>query len=467
MSSSGPRLDDLASGPLAASLDDLLESHKHIALAVSGGSDSVALMHLVAARARQEPSHFDCVTILTVDHRLREGSTAEAQQVAAMARAAGFSRHAVLTWSGPRPATAIQAAAREARYRMICDYCIANGMAAFATAHTRDDQAETVLMRLARGSGIDGLAGMAPARQLDGITHYRPLLAVARADLRAWLLSHGAAWIDDPSNDNPAFERIRWRQARASLEEIGLTDKAVVLTAGRAARARTALAWAARREIEHAGDAVRISPFGYAELNAAWLAALPADIRVRVIGPLIQALGGEGTMPPLSALESACDGFCNSSSPFRRGFTLHGAAVRVTSGKVTIMREPIGLRRKAPLPPSIAALPLKPGAVVEWDNRYAISLAAVAPGEVTVGPLGIDGLARLRACHPAALPDGVPARVLWTLPALTVPGHSIAVPQLGVFPTGIDPAWVPEWVQARLSRVPFAVEPEASSTKDD
>lgn len=466
MASTGPRLDDLATGPLAASLDQLLSGHPRMALAVSGGSDSVALMYLFAALARQEPSRLDRMTILTVDHRLREGSTAEAQQVAAMARAAGFPRHAVLTWSGPRPATAIQEAAREARYRLICDYCTANGITAFATAHTRDDQAETVLMRLARGSGIDGLAGMAPARLLDGIAHYRPLLAVSRADLREWLLSLGAAWIDDPSNDNPAFERIRWRQARASLDAIGLTDKAVALTARRTARAKAALEWAARREVERAGDRVRISPFGYAVLNAAWFAALPADIRVRIMGPLMEALGGAGSMPPLSALENACDGLCNSSSPFRRGFTLHGAAVRVTSGNITVMREPVGRRRNAPLPPSIAALPLEPGAVAEWDNRYTVALAPQASTQVTVGPLGIEGLARLRAGHAAALPDDVPARVLWTLPALTVPNHGLAVPQLGVFPAGLDPPWVPEWVQVRLLRVPFAAEPTASLTKD-
>lgn len=459
MPADGARPEDLASGPLAASLDHMLARHDRIALAVSGGSDSVALMHLAGVRARRDPSLFDAVTIITVDHRLRTESAAEAAEVRGMAKAIGFARHVTLPWNGPHPETGIQAAAREARYRLICDYCTANGISAFATAHTRDDQAETVLMRLARGSGIDGLAGMAEARPVGKLVHYRPLLAHSRADLRAWLLTIGASWIDDPSNDNPAFERIRWRQARQALEELGLTDKAVALTANRAARAKFALEWAAKREVDHAGGNVRMSPFGYAVLSGAWFTALPPELQVRIVGPLIQALGGEGTLPPLSALEHACDGLCNSSSPLRRGFTLHGAAVRAVAGKITVMREPIGHRRKAPVPQTIAALPVPPGTRSQWDNRYMVRLASDAPGPATIGPLGTDGLARLRVTHAGLLPDDVPARVLWSLPALTIPNVGTAVPQLGIFPAAISNGMV----QVELVRVPFSLEPATMS----
>ena len=132
------------------------------ALAVSGGSDSTALMVLFADWLRQRRADAGAHTVLTVDHGLRPESAAEARAVADQAAALGF-RHALLVWRGPKPSTGLQAAAREARYQLMRDYMGAHDIATLFTAHTRDDQAETLLMRLARGSGLDGLAAIAPS----------------------------------------------------------------------------------------------------------------------------------------------------------------------------------------------------------------------------------------------------------------------------------------------------------------
>lgn len=433
---------DLLVGPLAASLDDILEGHGSVAVAVSGGSDSVALMHLIAERARRRTALFDTTTIVTVDHRLRPESTEEARRVGEMARTAGFARHVVLSWNGPHPATGIQAAARAARYGLIGDYCCSNGIPALLTAHTRDDQAETALMRLARGTGIGGLAGMASSRRLDnGIVHHRPLLDVSRADLRGYLVSIGAVWIDDPSNDDPAFERIRWRKARADLDGLGLTDPALALTASRAARAVEALDWAVAREVGAAGDNYVWSSLGFAVLSRGWLISLPAEIRIRILGASIQATGGQGSPPSLSALEGACSGLCNSSSPLRRGFTLAGAMVRSTGDRLTVFREAIGSRRGSITLPDVAALVVNPGAAAVWDRRFAIDLDPSAPGPATVGPLGETGVAGLRAAG-VPLPAGVPSRVLWALPAVRFPISGLAVPHLHVWPSRIRPGIV-------------------------
>ncbi len=423
---------------LAASFDRIFAAHDRVAVAVSGGTDSVALMHLVAACTSKV---IDRVTILTVDHRLRSESAEEASRVGDMARAAGFSRHRILTWEGPHPATGIQAAARDARYRLLGAYCRENGIGALLTAHTRDDQAETVLMRLARGTGVDGLGAMASVRWLDdGIAHHRPLLEVSRADLRSYLQSIGAHWIEDPSNDNPAFERIRWRQARAALDDLGLTDGALALTANRAARAAAALDWATANAVHAAGSRYAWSPLGFAVVSRGWLTTLPSEIRIRVLGTLIEALGGQGSPTPLAALENAVEGLCNLQSPMRRGFTLHGAMVRASGDKITVLREPIGGRRGTPIPQSIAALPITRGQSVRWDRRFDVHLGE-APEGATIRPLGPDGLAALRAAM-TPLPPAVPSRVLWALPCLDFPTLGRAVPHLGIWPGGFDPHMV-------------------------
>src|SRR5262249_20106992 len=183
------------------------ESRPHLAVAVSGGRDSMALALLVAAWAERRGGR---VTAITVDHGLRPEAAAEARQVGRWLRAHGIT-HRTLRWRPPAGALpgGLQAAARAGRYAPPCGWGRPRGVLHLALAHQQEDQAETLLLRLARGSGLDGLAAMAPIAERMGVRLLRPLLSVPRARLRATLVAAPQPWIDDPSNENPAHARIR------------------------------------------------------------------------------------------------------------------------------------------------------------------------------------------------------------------------------------------------------------------
>ena len=179
------------------------------------------------------------ISVLTVDHGLRPEAAAEAVKVAEWCARLGLEHH-TLRWEGTKPKTGLQAKARAARYDLLSAWCKANGVTYLLTGHTMDDQAETVLMRQQRTDTAESLAGIWETAVWDGVKVFRPLLGQSRADLRAYLASLGQPWIDDPSNSDTRFERVRVRQAlaqegRPDLQKIELAD--IAEKAGRAARA--------------------------------------------------------------------------------------------------------------------------------------------------------------------------------------------------------------------------------------
>ncbi len=184
------------------------ERAPHLAVAVSGGPDSLALTLLLAEWAHNRNGRVDA---LTVDHRLRAESTAEAEQVGRWLAPLPGVTHRILPWTGPKPDSGIQAAARAARYWLLSAYCRDHAILHLCVAHHRDDQAETHRLRAGHGSGTLGLAGMSAVRPLDGVRLLRPLLSVAKPELLALLAAREQSWISDPSNSNPAFERVRLR----------------------------------------------------------------------------------------------------------------------------------------------------------------------------------------------------------------------------------------------------------------
>lgn len=198
---------------------DLIASGQPVGLAVSGGGDSVALLHLVAGLGGQ-------ISAASVDHGLRPASAAECAMVADIC-AANKIPHQVLRWSGWDRTGNLQDHARKARYGLLADWARSTGIADIALGHTADDQAETVIMALARGAGVDGLAGMGAVTVKNALRFHRPLLQVTRADLRRYLTDAGHEWCDDPSNDDPTYERIRVRQAAGLLAGLGLTPEAL------------------------------------------------------------------------------------------------------------------------------------------------------------------------------------------------------------------------------------------------
>lgn len=306
-----------------------------LVLAVSGGPDSMALMHLAAGLRDQgvvPPLH-----VATVDHGLRAGSAADAARVAEAAGQLGLPC-ARLVWTGPRPTRAIQEQARAARYRLLLGLCGRVGADHLVTAHTCDDQAETVLMRLLRGSGLTGLGGMRARTVRDGIQLVRPLLAFPKSWLIATCMAHGTAVVDDLSNSDPRFARTRLRRLLPLLAEEGCNAAALARLSARAAQADDALAFAAA----DAFAASRLPPHGVAvRLDAALLRRLPPALATRVLALAIGAVGG--TADRLQRLEYLAQ---NVSAAVAKA-----GCLRATLGGALVHLQADGVLRLTPEPP--------------------------------------------------------------------------------------------------------------------
>jgi tRNA(Ile)-lysidine synthase len=405
------------------------------AVAVSGGSDSTALMVLLAEWIRDTRRCFDSFTFLTVDHRLRPESAAEAQVVAGEAAALGF-RHATLVWEGDKPKTGLQAAARTARYRLMADYARAHDISLILTAHTQDDQAETLLMRLARGSGLDGLSAMAaitPLQDDESILIARPLLEVPKARLQASLRQRGIGWIEDPSNASPLFERAQLRAAKSALDDLGLTSDMLALSARRLQQVRRALdRWVADVLDPEAGIA-DAHPCGFFNVDRNRLRALPEEIGARVLDRLIAAAGGTGETVPLAGLEAIVGEVISTQTS--GAWTLARAKLSATADRMLIEREP---GRDA-----LPVLGLAPGDAALWDGRFRIVAGAGIGERVEVHALGVDGLRELRAR--LDIPSGLPVASLRAAPSFWGGDHLLAVPPLGY--------WSDDTARAHLTAV--------------
>ena len=389
-----------------------------VCLAVSGGADSTAMLHLVSAWRHSRENAAPAITVATVDHRLRPASATEARRVAADCADLGLP-HTTLTWDGPKPARGIQAAARAARYRLLGRFAKNSNAEAVATAHTLDDQAETLLMRLARGSGADGLSAMKTVSRIDGMTVLRPLLGVSRRRIIATLQQRGIAWTEDPSNGEIEFERVRWRRAAGALAELGLTPPPLALSAHRLGRARAALDAVAADAAEPGRGIVGLDPLGYARIDWPKLLDLPAEIRLRILARAIACVGGGPEPVPLAGLEAITEG-----QAWRQpvGRTLGRVAFRAGRGcEILLLREP---GRKAPDP-----IILRPGDRHCFDGRFAVSVAKCMRADITVATLQADGLRGLSEAAVRRPP--APAAVLRMLPGFWHGETLVAVPALG------------------------------------
>jgi tRNA(Ile)-lysidine synthase len=394
-------------------------------LAVSGGADSVAMMHLVARWSARHPDASRKLVVATVDHGLRPESRREAQWVADAAGAIGLASE-LLTWEGAKPATGLQDAARNERYRLLADLAwrrAGSGPVAIVTAHTEDDQAETVLMRLARGSGLDGLTGMSVSRIIGPSGHcqlVRPLLRVAGARLKATLKDRKLGWIEDPSNECDRFERVRLRKAQSLLAALGLTNDKIALSAKRLERARAALEAATGALQTAAGLDVHGGMF--ASLDARVLAGAAEEVRVRLMARLISAFGGQDAPARLARLESLV---ARLSEAAFEAATLGGCIVTRHADEIWVFREP----GRAGLP----EIALAPGGVAVWDRRFRVEVAPELGATVIVRALGGAGFAKLRQQCKGA--EGLPpARAAATLPSFWQDGALLAVPQLAAVP---------------------------------
>jgi tRNA(Ile)-lysidine synthase len=324
-----------------------LQAFPVIALAVSGGPDSTALM-LLAARWRDALTTKPKLVAVTVDHGLRKESKGEAAAVARLARKLNIP-HRTVRWNGRKPSTGVQEKARAARYRLLGEAAQRAGAAHILTAHTLDDQAETVLIRMSRGSGLTGLGAMTRIAPLppDGkslVVLVRPLLDITKARLIATLDIAKIPYADDPSNRNPRFARSRLRGVMGALAEEGLDATRLAQLARRLKRAEGAIEAAVDRAMNEL--TVELSPPGSLCIEASRFADLPAEIALRLLGRAVARAGDEGPVElgKLEALKCAVDRAQTArEGRFRR--TLAGAVVTLTDRQLIIERAPPRGRR--------------------------------------------------------------------------------------------------------------------------
>jgi tRNA(Ile)-lysidine synthase len=383
-----------------------------LGLAVSGGGDSMAMLALSHGWARVMGVG---LRIVTVDHGLRPEAEAEAATVAAECRALGHP-HDTLRWHWDGTGN-LQDAARSARRDLIGGW--RGDLSHVLFAHTQDDQAETVLMRLLRGSGVEGLAGMAPRHRVPddrgGWWLIRPLLGESRAELRHYAETLHLPYVDDPSNEDARFDRVRMRQA---MEALGLDVAGISRTADRMARAAEALAARAAEVAVRivTRETVNGAPTGDLLIDRDGLAAVERDTQMRLLAGGLQWVSSAPYRPRAQALEALLDRALGGA-----GGTLHGVDLTVTAGHIRLAREFAALgAQKAPATPGLL-----------WDGRWRVG-DSVAEGLI-LRALGPDGWAQ----RPENMSLFVPARAAHTWPALFDGDRLVACMPMGLGPAGV------------------------------
>ncbi|MEE8271344.1 MAG: tRNA lysidine(34) synthetase TilS [Alphaproteobacteria bacterium] len=417
------------------------EAGPAVAVAVSGGPDSLALCLLADRWARNRGG---CVLALTVDHGLRPEAADEAAAVGRWLAARSIDQQ-VLRWRPAAATGSVQAAARDARYRLLEGACSARGILHLMLAHTLDDQAETVLLRLAKGSGVDGLAAMAPVREAAEVRLLRPLLDITKARLRDTCRSFGQSWLDDPSNRSHRFARGRLRGVSAALAAEGLTPDRLAATARRAARARAALETAAAELLARCAT---LYPEGYAVLDLPALRAASPELSLRALARCVTAVGGGAHPPRLERLERVYGALRDDGAA--RGRTLAGCCLRpLDGGPWLIHREPAAATDRQPVSPDAA----DSARTVRWDNRFRVTLPHLPRprGRLELRRLGQSGRSTLATCRAPA--PGRPAAVMLSLPGLWDGDLLLGLPRFaggedGAESAGLLPftvAFAPSW----------------------
>jgi tRNA(Ile)-lysidine synthase len=353
-----------------------------------------------------------------VDHGLRKESAKEAKQVGVWLKKQGIA-HIVLSWKGRKPKRNIQEAARKARYLLMTQYCKQHGITHLLVAHHLEDQAETFLLRLARGSGVDGLSAMSALTTMYDVTLARPLLGLSKAQLLDYLGKRKQAYVNDPSNENPAFERVKIRKLLPVLAEVGLTPERLARTASTMARARAHLEEETGKFLNRS---CKIFQEGYARLEHI---GISEEIALRALATLIMIIGGNDVKTRLNDLERL---YVALKDPAFKGATLGGCVFTRHKGATLIYRELKGVAKP---------VAVKPGAPVLWDNRFDIT-AQVPRGVWRVGALTQKGWLWLAGTQKIKNP--FPNKnILYSLPALRdFRGRIFAVPHLKFSATDVQ-----------------------------
>ncbi len=362
----------------------LMEGHRPLGIAISGGSDSTALLMLAV-----QALGATYLRAVTVDHGLRHAAGDEARSVGQLCATLGVAHDIIKldVKAGPD----LQARARTARYNALGDWAKSHNIAAIALGHTKDDVAETFLMRLARGSGVDGLAQMPAQFARFGVTFLRPLLGVERIALQGTLRARGIAWCEDPSNADPRFTRVQMRQAQPELDALGLTSERLSQTAAWMRAASDVLENAADTWI----DAHAWAEHGDAVFDLAALQKAPQETAARVLSRVLCNISGNPYRPRYSAL--------NALLQSTTAQTLHGCLAYPYRGTLRVTRELNALS----------------------SNEARWTVSGPLSAEHHVRPIAAQGLEQIPNWRETAL---VPRRSLLSTPSIWLGRKLIAAP---------------------------------------
>jgi len=392
----------------------------NLAIAVSGGGDSMALSLLTACWAKQRNVS---VTALTVDHQLRSEAKAEARQVGGWMKSIGLP-HQILLWTGGEKmrclAKSPQSSARDARLNLMTDWCRSNNTKHLLLGHAADDQIETFLINLSRGSGIDGLSAISSTSLRNSIHLLRPLLSIPRSRLKKTCFVHKQLWISDPSNLDSAFTRIRFRQSQAMLESEGLTQNRLLNTVCHLSRAKAALDYYVRSTLK---ATCRISSCGTLEVDIKSLIEAPAEIALRCISRMLITVSGQVYGPRFERLRRAYDKFCSGDW---RGQTLHGCRIERRRDALVIYREVGAIEHRCVIEANQTVL---------WDNRFRIHYAPTSRGSssINVSALTSGEWSALKEVNDSDIDSSYGADQRQTVPIISDSLGIVGVPILGVW----------------------------------
>ena len=385
---------------------DRLKRHFHpgvpgvIGVAVSGGSDSLALLYLLHDWQRDGGPDLRAAT---VDHGLRAGAAAEAAEVARICAGLGVA-HETLAWRDWDGAGNLPDRARRARYALLAEWARGHGIADVAVGHTEDDLAETFVMRLARGAGVDGLAAMRDRWREAGVTFHRPLLALRRAHLRDFLRARGVDWAEDPTNSDAGYERVRTRGALAALAPLGIDTAMLAASARKMAGARAALYHHAH---DLAQDHVRIEA-GDVVIARAALREMPDEVARRILQTALRWINGAEYPPRGPAMTQFL-----AAARGGEAMTLQGCFMQAQGDMLRLGREYN----------AVSGLRVPQGQI--WDGRWCIDGPEVAGAEVAaLGPGGLRAVPDWRA-------GGLPHGAAMASPALWRGADLLAAPLAG------------------------------------
>ncbi|WP_138379068.1 tRNA lysidine(34) synthetase TilS [Luteithermobacter gelatinilyticus] len=433
-SSTTPLSHDEFSALMAEALEGVrLPEGALVAAGVSGGADSMALTLLLDRWCRAKGYN---LVALTVDHGLRAASSQETRQVSSWLGGRKI-RHKILSWQGRKPSASLQENARRARYQLMGEWAAGQGVSLLCLAHHQEDQAETFLLRLARGSGVDGLSAMKPLMEYPLIGAYpdphrlprlcRPLLDIPRERLRATLRVQHQDWIEDPSNEDRRHARVRVRQFLQHPEIDGLTPRRLADTARRMGQVQKLL-----NELMHEvmTTAVRIDPLGYVTVDREAIRAAHREIVVRLLAVLVREVGGKDYGPRFEKIEKLYEAL---HDPDFKGQTIGGCVVRPGQGSAR-KHKPVVVCREVAAVNDVAEL--QPGQALLWDGRFRIYSPRIG------GQVVVMGVARWHElCHKT--PDlktrwMAPPEAVVSLPCLIDRDGVERVPHLATQATGQD-----------------------------